>query len=1072
MEELIFHYKAFISHTEKDHAWAKRMHTKLNHYSIPSKLRKEHPDLPKNLRPVFWYKRDISELHLKNVIRKELYNSEYLIVICSPDSAQAEWVNEEVRIFKEEFRRGDKIIPFIVDGVANSKNLSDECFPELLRHLPLDEQIRGIDIKGEDGVEGAFINVIATMLKVRYDELYQRYLREKMRKIYGMVAIVAFFLIMAFFICDYFFNTKYEYYLDYADCNGLPVGIVPVDEHQAKNEFRTYRFEYLQNVLRRVVHVDNTGNIQPILQTEYKDRFPIQEMLYENKKLVGIECKSHVGDVICRYNFSKDFNSVNISDEDDNLATSMIRSTSSLTNDQELKARSHFLDNILISPSKIGRYEYDRDSSGYISAIYYCREPYQSNRTTDVNGIAGIKYTRDSLHRVVSLQYVDLHGEPKCDPYGIVNKKYTYDSKGYLNSCEYLNGEGELQCNELGWAKEVTELDTNGYPEKDSYYGKDGDRCTSITGESITRFEWSEASMKMSYFDEEDEPVLITGSASVPGGYHSMLYEFDSNGDIVQMRCYDIDYQLCYNTFHWAINKQVFYKRRPVEQSYWSPEDKPCYNRSYIHCVKAQYENDLIVSESYWGPDEEKMIGPTGFHSVYFEYQNKKVSHVSTYNILGLLSPSLTLINAAQVEIEYKDMFPSAIIFKDAAGNLCADPLRDPNNSLVPYRDWAICRIKNENGLNTEYTYYDTDDKEMLYIDLYFKKVLEFNDEGKEIKTSFYNIENNLTPNEIGICMIETEYDSVNPHLISCITFKNNEGEVCNNNADVARIYKTYYSNGKLKSESYFDEDGCPAYQMGVHLYKHEYDDRNHLIYAMGEGGVPVNNTQQNCHKMEEIFDNYNRISEIKRYDISDSLINRPFPAVTRMSYGNDHQLLKCEYLDKDYNLCNNPEAGNISVRLMKYDDFGRQIYDAFLDENNKLTVNENIGYAECISKYNNSSRIICAKDESGEFVNVQGSCRSIEIYSEKSLPLFGRYDRVNSDNAIEPIQRIVFEYDESGKPTYTYFQDDMGHIYINSLSGSRRVYRYDDEYADIESKIDSIQDSLVIRYFGDVDML
>lgn len=65
MEELIYHYKAFISHTECDSDWAKKLHNKLNHYSIPTKLKKTHPDLPKNLRPVFWYKRDISELHLK-----------------------------------------------------------------------------------------------------------------------------------------------------------------------------------------------------------------------------------------------------------------------------------------------------------------------------------------------------------------------------------------------------------------------------------------------------------------------------------------------------------------------------------------------------------------------------------------------------------------------------------------------------------------------------------------------------------------------------------------------------------------------------------------------------------------------------------------------------------------------------------------------------------------------------------------------------------------------------------------------------------------------------------------------
>lgn len=301
MEELIYHYKAFISHTESDSQWAKKLHTKLNHYSIPSSIKKKHPELPKNLRPVFWYKRDISELHLQQTIRKELYNSEYLIVICSRESAQKTWVNEEVRIFKEEFGRDDKIIPFVVDGTPNSNNSDEECFPLLLRNLPIDEQIRGIDVRGEDGTEGAIINVIATMLHVRYDDLYQRYVREKKKRLYSYIVAAVISLISLFFIWDFYFHTKYEYFLDYADCNGWPTGIIPINDDMAKKEYRIYRFEYLQGKLRRVVYVDGKGNIQPYNFTEYYNRFSIQELLYENEDFVGLECKSHLGDVMCRY---------------------------------------------------------------------------------------------------------------------------------------------------------------------------------------------------------------------------------------------------------------------------------------------------------------------------------------------------------------------------------------------------------------------------------------------------------------------------------------------------------------------------------------------------------------------------------------------------------------------------------------------------------------------------------------------------------------------------------------------------------------------------------------------------
>ena len=1071
MEELIYHYKAFISHTECDSEWAKYLHTKLSHYSIPTKVKKVHPELPINLRPVFWYKRDISELHLKKVIRKELYNSEYLIVICSPQSAKSEWVNEEVRIFKEEFGRGDKIIPFIVDGKANSNNNLNECFPELLRNLPIDEQIRGIDVRGEDGKEGAYINVIATILRVRYDELYQRYIREKKRKIYSKIAMCVIALIMSIYMWDYYFNTKYDYYLDYTDCEGRPIGIMQIDRDQAKKEYRTYRFEYLQNILRRVVYVDCKGNIQPINFTEYKDRFAIQELLYENGNYLGIKCKSHLGDVICRYIFSKDYNSVNISDDKNNLATSIIRSASSITNDEEQKAKSHIIDNILLSSSKIGRYEYDRDSLGYISAIYYCRNPYQSQRTTDINGIAGIKYSRDSLHRIASLHYIDLQGNPKANEYGVVGKKYTYDTKGHLSISEYLNHKGNLQYNELGWAKAIVEYDINGYPNKQSLYGNDGTYCKSIAGETITKYEWDESTMRTSFFDDKENPISIIGSASVAGGYHSMIQKFDTNGDVSQIEYFDTDNKLCYNSFHWAISKQVFQNRRPIEQSYWSPEGGPCYNFNYIHQLKIEYQNELVISESYWGPNNMKILGPTGFHSIAFGYENKKITDIKTYNILGMLSPSQTLSNAAQVEIEYRDDYPSAVIFKDVNGMLCLDPQRNTNNTILPYRDWAICRIKNENGMNTEFSYYDHNDRKMLYKDAFFKKRIEYDDDGRAVRTLFYDTDDTLTKDETGVYIKETQYDTHNPHLPSYVIFKNNKNALCNNNIGIAKIERTYDSNGKRIAESYFNDENEPANPYGVHLYNYKYDNKGRLVSVIGmkNGGIPAFNTQNKCHKMEYIYDNYNRIIETKRYDTYNKLSSRPLPAVTRFTHGEDHQIIRCEYLDNNYKLCNNPDAGNVAICLSDYDYLGRKIHEKYLDENNKVAVNTITGYAECIMEYKNNSRVTYVKNELDELINVQGTCRIIEINSETSLPLLGRFDRINDKKEIELIQRFIWEYDEYGQLISGYMQYGLERIEIYHPNKPQTIYEFDDEFYNTKNKIDSIENNIISKYFNNI---
>ncbi len=169
-------YFAFISYQREDEEWAKWLAHELEHYHFPVTLN-GRKDLPKNLRPVF---RDVDELsagNLPNQIHKALANSKHLIVICSPRSAQSKWVNKEI----EEFigmRRTDQIFPFIIDGKAFAENKGEECFPPALLNLPKEEERLGGNIN-EIGRDAAVVKIIAGMLDLDFDLLWQRYEREK-----------------------------------------------------------------------------------------------------------------------------------------------------------------------------------------------------------------------------------------------------------------------------------------------------------------------------------------------------------------------------------------------------------------------------------------------------------------------------------------------------------------------------------------------------------------------------------------------------------------------------------------------------------------------------------------------------------------------------------------------------------------------------------------------------------------------------------------------------------------------------------------------------------------------------
>jgi len=52
-------YFAFISYKREDEKWAKWLQHKLEHYHLPSNVRKANESLPKSIRPIF---KDTSEL--------------------------------------------------------------------------------------------------------------------------------------------------------------------------------------------------------------------------------------------------------------------------------------------------------------------------------------------------------------------------------------------------------------------------------------------------------------------------------------------------------------------------------------------------------------------------------------------------------------------------------------------------------------------------------------------------------------------------------------------------------------------------------------------------------------------------------------------------------------------------------------------------------------------------------------------------------------------------------------------------------------------------------------------------
>ena len=89
IEKKGFDYFAFISYSHKDMKIAKRLKKRLQSYHLPTKLHKTYPTLPKKLGPIFIDEERLTGGVLQEAIRDNLGSSNYLILICSPNSAKS-----------------------------------------------------------------------------------------------------------------------------------------------------------------------------------------------------------------------------------------------------------------------------------------------------------------------------------------------------------------------------------------------------------------------------------------------------------------------------------------------------------------------------------------------------------------------------------------------------------------------------------------------------------------------------------------------------------------------------------------------------------------------------------------------------------------------------------------------------------------------------------------------------------------------------------------------------------------------------------------------------------------------
>ena len=193
-----FTYKAFISYRHKplDSSVAVKVQRTVERYTVPKDLR----DLTggRKIGRVF---RDEDELPLSSSLSDSIVHalddSEFLIVICTPDLPLSRWCEQEIRYFLNTHDR-DHVITVLADGIP------DDSFSPLLLHTydeegnitgdtePLAANIAAdTDRKRWKLFAKEKFRILACLIGCAFDELYKREQRYKRRRAAALGSVTA-----------------------------------------------------------------------------------------------------------------------------------------------------------------------------------------------------------------------------------------------------------------------------------------------------------------------------------------------------------------------------------------------------------------------------------------------------------------------------------------------------------------------------------------------------------------------------------------------------------------------------------------------------------------------------------------------------------------------------------------------------------------------------------------------------------------------------------------------------------------------------------------------------------------
>ena len=1055
---------AFISYCHTNQKEAEKLRIKIESYRLPTVLRNEletsnGKKFPPYLKPLWLATTDLGPCRLEEGIVKELDDSQFLIVVCSPDSAKSMWVNQEVEHFIL-MGRYDNIIPYIIDGSPNSGDPDTECFPPILRqerkyvdysfltkeeneerHKKLDDMLVNISpVTGQrnggslptEGPRISRLKVIAGMLGVVPEILIQRDKQRRKKNIITASCIALFFIALFSFVgykvWDRYIRMHVDYYADYVETMGVPEGIFPLTSEQIKQRNSHYRIYTRNQKVRRLEHVNAFGIPIPVKDSEFKDRPMIAEYSYpdnnEGLKNEGLKIKhlDNNGQVLMLYNYS---------DDKMNQITFTFRNDSGRENPISLKSVTSmndpfFGENSSGNRGEIGKYILERDDNGRITKEkFYKSSTTYDVPTTDKQGISGFEYKRDEIGRVIEVRYLGSDYKKLCpDKNGVVRRVYQYDPNGNLYDIQYFGMDGNLTSNENGWMHCIKSYNDEGNCIKEKYVDASGKNSLSNNDFCGMKYDYDDHGClrEVAFFDIDEKPCLVSVEKKlfqIEGSLAKVVYQNDGNGRRIEEAYFDADGNPCLCL---GIAKSRFqYDERGnlIELSSYDAAGKRCKCSGGYSILRSKYDvkgND--VEHAFYDANDRPCLSIGKYYKGVIIFD--EIGNVTSIEFFGTdEKPCISFLGCAKLVREYDPVRGNLIEedYYDADGNLCQN-----------WKGYAkVTTGCDTRGNTNEFAFWDAEGNLCNTAYGYARETVDYDDHGNIIQSAWFDKNNNLCENEDGYAKAVIKYDD----------------------QDNMIDYKAYDSNGNLLIES---NGYCRASEDGQ---KNKYikgflDDSEH--FCLPEDGVIKTTLKYNknwqlveqrfysisdkpcmCNgyaKCTKTYDKQGKIVVEAFFDIDDKpCMNIHGYSKCTFKYNNQNNLIESAYFDIDGKPCLLDNC--VAKCKMSYNEQGKMIELAFYGIDNNLCLSKN-KFAKMTTNYDEQGNAVelAYFDANGQScMGPKGFAKTTMKYNEKGRLIEQSYFDANDKLCLnnDGYAKVVFQYDSQNKITSIDYFDTNG---------------------------------------------